>query len=100
MSSNPLFRCPHECGGTTKSEDYCPSCRRGTFEIEVVVAEDAECHSPVERKMSWCWVWYGPEDHRMRCRLPKEHANDHDCREANDPHKHYAIISNDGKRIT
>lgn len=97
-----IIACPHGCGGTcdTAKDDYCPSCRRGLNETEVVIPEgmdtapkyDAQGEEvpgphigPTHRKASWCWQWHGAPDHRMRCRLPLGHAGEHDCKHDRQP---------------
>jgi hypothetical protein len=85
-----IVTCPHGCGGTinTATQLGCPNCRRGLNETEVVLSEYAikiegvwgweyPDASPVQRKLSWCWEWWGPSHHRMRCRLPKNHDGKH-----------------------
>jgi hypothetical protein len=86
--------CPHGCGGmiNTATDNFCPSCRRNMSETEIILSEDVvkvegvwgwnyPDASPVQRKLSWCWKWWGPADHRMRCRLLKGHEGDHDTHE-------------------
>lgn len=82
-----IIACPHGCGGVcdTARDSWCPSCRRGLNETEVVVSAAQTIQGPTERKESWCWSWFGPADHRMRCRLPQGHASDHDCKEDRQP---------------
>lgn len=102
--------CPHGCGGTvdTAIQLSCPSCRRGLNESETILAEDAvkidtfwgkeyPDVSPVQRKLSWCWEWFGPSNHRMRCRLPKGHSKDHFDHEEQENHETVAI---DGEVIS
>ena len=86
--------CPHCCGGIADSRyRYCASCRRDLKSEEVIVSEEevevldgdtmryVGYDGKIVRKLSWCWEWWGPNDHRMRCRLPKGHVGDHDCHE-------------------
>lgn len=104
-----VIQCPHGCGGTvdTTKEMDCPSCRRGLNETEVVLAEDCPTEetywgpryvgsSPTSRKLSWCWEWWGPADHRMRCRLPKGHSGEHHDHEQR---SNSMIISTDGDLV-
>jgi hypothetical protein len=100
-----IVKCPHGCGGTvnTAIDNYCNSCRRDLAAIEVIIPEDADSHDAddptVARKASWCWAWWGPKNHRMRCRLPRGHlpVNQHDTHEQ--PIEGNMIISTDGELI-
>src|SRR6266853_787661 len=76
-----IIACPHGCGGfvDTAKDDGCPSCRRGLNETEVLIDERAsrDDAQPTDRKPSWCWQWFGPSHHRMRCRLRAGHEGEH-----------------------
>ena len=68
-----MAQCPHGCGTCLDFEvAYCPGCRRGMDEI------------PIQPPGS-CWAWWGPKNHRMRCRRPVRHIGEHsthdDCDE-------------------
>jgi hypothetical protein len=75
--------CPQGCGGTVTtglaSEEIlvdeagvryriegeginvCPSCRRHVDEVQTPFP-------------GMCWSWFGPQEHRMRCRRPAGHG--------------------------
>lgn len=61
--------CPYGCGGffVANETQYCPSCRRDRFATEMEL-------KPVDA----CWQWWGPPEHRMRCRKPLGHTGEHD----------------------
>ena len=98
------MNCPHGCGNllTNALLGYCPSCRRSLASPpEIVIAENeatnADGRDPmVARKPSWCWQWWGPPDHRMRCRLPSGHDGEHDTHEGRDS----MIVATDGKLVS
>jgi hypothetical protein len=70
-----VISCPQGCGGVvdTAYEDWsnpaflgvgvCLSCRRHVSEVQVP-------------RPGMCWAWFGPPDHRMRCRRPVGHGAD------------------------
>lgn len=61
--------CPRGCGGVIKdwAARECPSCRR-----------PLTGETPMEEKPDGaCWEWFGPADHRMRCRRDAGHSDDH-----------------------
>ena len=90
--------CPHGCGGTinTATDNFCRSCRRGLNETEIIWKGDTVVESPVVRKLSWCWEWWGPAHHRMRCRLPLGHDGEHDTHESRG---NSMIVTTDGEVI-
>lgn len=108
-----IVNCPHGCGGTvnTSKDNYCSSCRRDLCAVEIVIGESVESINinPNEwpkgvdpmtaRKASWCWAWFGPKGHRMRCRLPKNHKpeDEHDTHE--EPLENSIIVSTKGELI-
>lgn len=59
--------CPAGCGGIINTEvsQECSSCRLPTNEQRVKVDPD------------WCWEWFGPYHHRMKCRRRKGHGGEH-----------------------
>ena len=65
-----IAACPQGCGGVvdTGKDEWCSSCRRYLNETRIPNPD-------------WCWVWWGPPHHRMRCRLPKGHEGAHDTHE-------------------
>jgi len=71
-----IINCPQGCGGTvdTAMHTRCPSCRR-------------DLNSQQIQPEGSCWLWWGPPDHRMRCRKPANHKGCHsthnDCGEMN-----------------
>jgi hypothetical protein len=105
-----IVPCPQGCGGyvNTAEDGYCKSCRRDLAATDVIIPESVEVegregwHRPLNvdpmtaHKESWCWEWFGPEDHRMRCRLPKGHDGEHYTHERRSA---AAIVSTIGKRI-
>lgn len=104
-----VVKCPHNCGGfvNTATDDCCTSCRRAMSETEFIWGEDVvkietaqgmqyPNASPVGRKLSWCWQWWGPANHRMRCRLPTGHDGEHDTHEVKSGH---AIVAANGEVI-
>jgi hypothetical protein len=101
-----IVKCPHGCGGTinTGTDNYCSFCRRDLASVEVVIPEDGDTHAfgidpMTARKSSWCWEWFGPAYHRMRCRLPKGHSplDKHDTHE--EPLEDSIIINTEGDLI-
>lgn len=61
--------CPYGCGGffVANEDQFCPSCRRDRFATEMELKPEGSC-----------WQWWGPADHRMRCRKPLGHDGAHD----------------------
>lgn len=64
-----LAPCPRGCGGYfwTLRDTACPSCRRPLNGVTIM-------------EYRWpgaCFEWFGPLDHRMRCRLPAGHEGEH-----------------------
>jgi len=77
--------CPHGCGGVVvtgpasaeilvddagaryrvegEGINVCPSCRRHISEVQIP-------------EPGMCWAWFGPSDHRMRCRRPVGHGTE------------------------
>ena len=93
-----IVECPHGCGGTVDTDvgNDCLSCRRGIDEIEVMIAPDEKAESPVRRRPTWCWEWWGPANHRMRCRLPSGHDGEHWDHESRDGSM---IVAVNGEKI-
>lgn len=106
-----VMACPHGCGGfvDTGKDDWCPSCRRGLNETEVVIPDDEQKSerdafgnpeypgaSPAQRKAAWCWQWFGSARHRMRCRLPTGHTGEHFDHEERRPIGSTLIVATDG----
>lgn len=92
--------CPHGCGNYVNYADnlnYCPGCRRDLFVTGVLIPEDCDANDPHNWKASWCWQWWGPMAHRMRCRLPKGHEGSHDTHEEREDS---VIVSTAGELIT
>lgn len=102
-----VIACPWGCGGSvdTGKYAYCPACRRPLNASAIVIPEEwpedrlsdlgpNDCM--VSYKLSWCWEWWGPPDHRMRCRLPKGHDGEHDTHERRST---TAIVSTDGQMV-
>lgn len=56
-----------DCGGTVNTEvsPYCTGCRCALNEQRVKV-------DPF-----WCWEWFGPSFHRMKCRRRIGHEGEH-----------------------
>lgn len=64
--------CPHKCGNTVDTAycnwddprflgiGVCLGCRRHIDEVQTPLP-------------GMCWIWFGPLDHRMRCRRPAGH---------------------------
>lgn len=77
-----IVACPFGCGGfvNTASHNYCESCRRDLSCTEIVVAEhvpEDDLRGMLTRKASYCWEWFGPDWHRMKCRRSKGHDGNH-----------------------
>ena len=64
-----VMPCPYGCGGyfVNNEDEYCPSCRRSRLNLDLTFSQPEGS----------CWEWWGPPDHRMKCRLPKGHSGDH-----------------------
>src|SRR5712675_2356179 len=102
-----VIACPHGCGGivNTAKSPWCESCRRGIHETDVILPEYVHFDPydpageipPAHHKLSWCWQWWGPAHHRMRCRLPKGHDGPHDCHEERD--EDCISVSTDGALV-
>ncbi|KKK99419.1 hypothetical protein LCGC14_2632940 [marine sediment metagenome] len=86
-----ITNCPHGCGGTvdTAIDDWCPSCRRDLNQTGALIQME---HS----ELGWCWEWWGPPNHRMRCRLPKDHDGSHWDREIREDS---IVVATDGEII-
>ena len=80
--------CPQGCGGVvdTDKDVWCPSCRRNLDEIQIPMPD-------------WCWEWWGPPHHCMRCRLPLGHTGPHNTHEYRFGSES-VIISVEGELIT
>lgn len=58
--------CPGGCGGFLNVGDsYCRSCRCGPNEQRI------------KTDPNWCWEWFGPMIHRMKCRRHNGHEGEH-----------------------
>jgi hypothetical protein len=105
-----VVECPHGCGGTvdTAKSGWCSSCRMHINTQVITIDEDLPLviedntikykgakYWERHRKASWCWEWHGPPVHRMRCRLPKGHAGEHDCDDA----EHVELIRSNAKEV-
>ena len=87
--------CPFGCGGivNTETDDICPSCRRplAVTSLDWVNANMENC------RPGYCWAWWGPPNHRMRCRLPSGHTGEHDTHETR--RSGSIIVATDGELI-
>jgi len=61
-----VFDCPAGCGGfiNTEVSQVCSGCRYQASEQRVKVDAD------------WCWEWFGPSFHRMKCRRKLGHSGE------------------------
>lgn len=99
-----IAACPQGCGGyvNTAKENYCSWYRRDLSAVDLVIPEDAntenygDSNCMTVHKANWCWAWWGPSEHRMRCRLPKGHEGGHDTHE--EPSDTISV-SIDGQRV-
>jgi hypothetical protein len=69
------YPCPQGCGGwltDTSVNAVCPSCRRGVWQTMATHELTGETRDP-----EYCWEWWGPTTHRMKCRRSKGHAGEH-----------------------
>lgn len=61
-----VFACPAGCGGfiNTEISQVCSGCRMSASEQRVKIDDD------------WCWQWFGPSFHRMKCRRKLGHSGE------------------------
>ena len=82
-----VVTCPGGCGGTinTSVSSFCGGCRFSLAEQRFKSDPD------------WCWEWFGPPSHRMKCRRKLGHSNNHHDHEDED--SQHLTVSVDGDLV-